>query len=81
MPRPDPTDELDEDPSPEDMERFGSATRTCPECKSEVYDDAEICHECGHAFSGEAKSHPLMVPVMVAIIVAFVFGYLAWAIF
>lgn len=78
MPR---RDEIDEEPSLEDMERFGGATRTCPECKAEVYDDAEICHECGHAFSGEAKSHPLMVPVMVAIIVAFVLGYLAWAIF
>jgi len=78
MPRP---DELDEDPSPEDMERFSSATRTCPSCKSEVYDDAEICHECGHAFSGEAKGHPLMIPVMIAIIVALLAGYAAWAIF
>jgi hypothetical protein len=76
----DPTDELDEDPSPEDMERFGGVTRTCPECKSEVYDDAEICHECGHAFSGEAKNHPLMIPVMIAIIVALLVGYAAWAI-
>ena len=48
---------------------------------AEVYDDAEICHECGHAFSGEAKNHPLMIPVMIAIIVALLVGYATWAIF
>ena len=38
-------------PSDEDMDQFSGVTRTCPECKTEVYDEAEICHNCGHAFS------------------------------
>lgn len=40
-----------EAPSEDDIERFGSATRVCSECKTEVYDDAEVCHNCGHAFN------------------------------
>lgn len=77
----DRSDQLDEDPSPEDMERFGGATRTCPSCKAEVYDDAELCHECGHVFSGEPQHSPWVVPVMCAIVGSFLLGYLAWIIF
>lgn len=43
--------EADEDPSENDIEQFSGVTRVCSECKSEVYDDAEICHNCGHAFT------------------------------
>ncbi len=39
-----------EAPSQEDVERFSDVTRTCPECKGEVHDDAEICYHCGHVF-------------------------------
>jgi len=39
-----------EEPSAEDIERFSDVTRTCPECKGEVHDDAEICYHCGHVF-------------------------------
>jgi hypothetical protein len=45
-----------EAPSQEDIERFGGATRTCPECREEVYDDAEVCYHCGHAFSASADA-------------------------
>lgn len=41
-----------EAPSEEDMDRFGGVTRVCPECKTEVYDEAQLCHNCGHAFAG-----------------------------
>ena len=44
-----------EEPSAEDLERFSDVTRTCPECKNEVHDDAEICYHCGHVF-GESVS-------------------------
>jgi uncharacterized paraquat-inducible protein A len=40
-----------EDPSLDDIERFSNATRVCSECKTEVYDDAEVCHNCGHVFN------------------------------
>lgn len=42
--------EDDELPSQEDMERFGDVTRVCPGCKTEVYDDASMCHNCGRSF-------------------------------
>lgn len=63
------------------MERFSGATRTCPSCKSEVYDDAEMCHECGHAFAGGTKQSPWVFPAMIAIVASFVLGYLVWIIF
>jgi uncharacterized protein (DUF983 family) len=37
----------DEGPSPDDLERFGGVTRTCPSCGKEVYDDATTCYHCG----------------------------------
>jgi uncharacterized protein (DUF983 family) len=40
-----------EAPSEEDLERFSGVTRMCPECREEVYDDAEVCYHCGHVFS------------------------------
>jgi hypothetical protein len=43
--------ETDEGPSDADLERFSSVTRECPECGAELYDDAEVCWKCGHAFS------------------------------
>lgn len=54
--RPGPYDDEDDDgPSPEDIERFGSVTRTCPECRKEVFDDTAICYHCGHAFERTAE--------------------------
>jgi hypothetical protein len=41
----------DEDPSPEDVERFGSETVPCRGCGTEIYDEAEWCHNCGRAQS------------------------------
>jgi hypothetical protein len=46
----DDEDDLDELPSPEDIERFSDATRICPECNKQVFDDSAICYHCGHAF-------------------------------
>lgn len=37
----------DEGPSDADLERFGGATRACPDCKTDVYDEASICPRCG----------------------------------
>lgn len=38
-----------EGPSPEDIERFGDEHVTCPACKAAVYDQTDLCPECGHA--------------------------------
>ena len=44
--------EHDDGPSEADLERFGGVTRACPECATEVYDDAEVCWKCGRVFVG-----------------------------
>jgi hypothetical protein len=70
-------DDLDpQGPSREDMERFGDEFVTCPECKSLVYDQAEVCQACGRALHGEAKGPPLWaLGVGAALLAAMVVGY------
>lgn len=75
--RPHNAEEIDEDPSEEDLERFGGVTRHCPECNTELYDDSEICWKCGHALSAAPKGSPKWtVIIAVLILVALVFGYI-----
>ncbi|MBC7773570.1 MAG: hypothetical protein H7210_13830 [Pyrinomonadaceae bacterium] len=64
----------DEGPSEADIARFGDVTQTCPKCKSELYDDTEICWKCGHAFtSGGHKAVPKWAMIgIVAVSVAFI---------
>lgn len=68
-------EELDELPSEEDIERFGDQTRTCPECKKEVFDDAAVCYHCGHAFerttAGSTRSPKWVIATVVVILAAF----------
>jgi hypothetical protein len=68
-----------EAPSQEDIERFSDVTRTCPECRNEVHDDAEICYHCGHVFGGStpARMPPWIVGVVALIALAMVF----WMVF
>lgn len=73
--------DFNEEPNAHDLERFGGATRVCPACKKEVYDDAEICHECGHAFLVRSEHPAWVAPVMIAIVVAFLLAYFGWLIF
>lgn len=69
-------DELNELPSQDDIERFSNQTRTCPECKKEVFDDSEVCYHCGYAFerttAGSSKNKPWVVVVVALLILAFV---------
>ncbi len=44
-----------EGPSQEDIQRFGDVTRTCPACRKEVFDDAELCYHCGNAIEGASQ--------------------------
>ena len=48
-----------EGPSEADIERFGDAIQKCPECKSELYDDAEVCWKCGHAMMAADRTKPV----------------------
>jgi len=61
-------DDIDDNPTPEDVARFDSVTRICPGCKEEVYDDAELCWQCGRALDaeGDAKT-PMWIIVAAAI--------------
>ena len=65
-----------EEPSSEDLERFSDVTRTCPECKGEVHDDAEICYHCGHVF-GES-SLMTVPPWVIATACLSVLAILCW---
>ena len=70
----DPDEGLDsgldpEGPSAEDLDRFGAEMKTCPECSSEVYDQAESCHVCGHQFASASNGLPLWMTVVVATLI------------
>jgi len=45
-----------EGPSADDIDRFGSETRLCPECGAEVWDEASICPRCGLALDDAISS-------------------------
>lgn len=62
----------DDDPTDADLERFGGVTRTCPECGTEVYDDAEVCWKCGHAFSGASRPGKTLWAVVAVIMVVLI---------
>jgi hypothetical protein len=66
----------DENPSADDIEKFGDVTRICPECKKEVFDDAAVCYHCGHAFerttAGFSRSPKWIIVTILVLIAAFV---------
>jgi len=70
-------DEIDEGPDESDIKRFSDVTRTCPACRADVYDDAELCWQCGHAFTA-SKSAPSKFTIVIVgvLILAFLFWYL-----
>ena len=62
-----------EGPSRADLERFGGELKPCPECGKEVYDQAEVCHACGHAFGhgfgGRGGGGRLATALIVALVI------------
>lgn len=64
--------EIDDDPTPEDIARFDSVTRTCPGCREEVYDDTAICWQCGRALDaeGDAKTPAWIIVAATVALVA-----------
>ena len=78
----DPTGEgrrhlIDEDPSSEDLDRFGSETATCPSCDQEVWDEAPQCPSCGCWLAGEglhrqsARRRLIVVLIVLVTLAAF----------
>ena len=76
---------IDEDPSPEDIERFSGETGFCPDCGEEVWDQAGQCPSCGAFLAGQtATRHPVegglrrrwMVLVAVIALLAFALAIL-----
>lgn len=45
----------DEDPSDEDVDRFGDDTGWCPDCGREVWDEAWQCPHCGAVIEGRIR--------------------------
>jgi hypothetical protein len=48
-------DEIDEDPDDADIERLDHESAYCPDCGTEVWDDAEICPRCRSYIGGNAS--------------------------
>lgn len=65
-----------EGPSEADLERFSDPTRLCPDCKTEVYDEAELCWNCGHAFRNAPGKLPTWVFVAAGLVIAGFFAFL-----
>ncbi|MGI9012957.1 MAG: zinc-ribbon domain-containing protein [Phycisphaerales bacterium] len=51
------TFDSDEEPSSDDLARFGHETAYCPHCGAEVWDDAHYCSSCEQSFT-IASSYP-----------------------
>ncbi len=72
---------IDEDPTPQDIERFSGETGFCPDCGEEVWDQAGQCPSCGTFLAGQtATRHPVVGrlrrrwKVLVAVIVLLAFA-------
>lgn len=55
-----------------DLERFGGDDITCPNCGSDVFHDAALCHTCGYAITDASlqRKTPAWVPVAAGIAAA-----------
>jgi len=70
------TDDVDEGPSDEDLRTFGGVTQACPACRTELYDDAELCWKCGHALGIDRRG----VPIWAFVVAVLLLGLLGYAI-
>ena len=77
--------EIDEGPTPDDLERFGGVTRPCPSCGKDVYDDAMMCAHCGASMEEDKLSRGgkgrgtmfVLVVVSLVVLILFLSGALA----
>jgi uncharacterized protein (DUF983 family) len=70
----DPSDFVDDEgldpegPSRADIERFADESRRCPSCGEDVYEDAQLCQVCGHAFEDRPGKTPPWVLIVSAVL-------------
>lgn len=62
--------EADEGPQDADIDRFGGETRPCPKCGTDLYDEAEWCHKCGHVLTPADTKVPAWVMITAATLIA-----------
>ena len=78
---------IDEGPSEADLDRFNRDEEGyCPECSAPVYDDAEICPNCGQQIGGQISGKPRVDReaqhrLTVIIVVLVILGFLGWLVF
>ncbi len=67
--------------SGDDLARFGDDGVACPNCGSDVFHDAALCHSCGYAITNESlrKPMPAWIPIVaVACITGLLMCYFLW---
>ncbi len=70
---------MDEGPSEADVERFSEVTVRCKECGAELFDDVQLCYQCGRAVMGEERAKrlpPLVLVVIVLVAIVMVYQVL-----
>src|SRR6185436_10271489 len=73
-----PVDDEHEGPSQADIDRFGDVTTKCPECGTELYDEAAVCWKCGHALGDPKDRHvPTWAIVLVVVLCLGLVGFFA----
>jgi hypothetical protein len=70
-----PPEDRSDLPLEEDLERFGDVTMTCHACGAELFDDVEMCYQCGAAVG--PGSHEKRTPVWIIAIALLVIAALA----
>lgn len=69
----------DEGPTDADIERFSDVTQRCPNCKTELYDDAEVCWSCGEALTARHRHADGLSWWVITIIVSVVVAVVIWS--
>ena len=75
----------DEDPSPEDLDRFSEGEAYCPNCGAQVWDDVEVCPSCGEYIGGrtmrrspvEQEFRQRWIVLVIVVLVVLLAGVLA----
>ncbi|MHC4975197.1 MAG: hypothetical protein ACYTF7_01175 [Planctomycetota bacterium] len=68
-------DLIDEGPSAEDIARFSHATLQCPNCATEVYDEAAVCPTCLHHLSDWPSSRRRKLWISLTMIILATIGF------
>jgi predicted amidophosphoribosyltransferase len=68
-----PAEDTSDAPRQADLDSLDDVGRPCPNCRADLYDDAELCWKCGHALSGDAPQPKAWVKwAAIVLLMAFV---------